>query len=126
MIATMQSHRCNDEIWCYRSSSISFDYFHYGLTVILLSTWATPGAHHAALSASWRSAHDRTVPLRMISLPLVSTVMWLASNSALRRKASSILRLISMGATRGLTWIMLETPLTPRTRRTACSALDRW
>ena len=31
--------------------------------MILLSTFATPGAHHAALSASWHSAHDRTVPL---------------------------------------------------------------
>jgi hypothetical protein len=84
----MRSRRCSDEIWCYRFRLISFDDFHYGVTIILFSTFVTPGAHHAALSASWRSAHDRTVPLRMISLPLVSTVMRLASNSALRRKAS--------------------------------------
>jgi hypothetical protein len=52
--------------------------------------------------------------------------MRLASTSALRRKASSILRLISVGATRGWSWIRLETPFTPRTRRTTLSALSRW
>ena len=65
-----------------------------------LSTLVTPGALQAARSASCRSAQDRTLPLRITSLPLASTVMRLASTSALRRKASSILLLISEGATR--------------------------
>jgi hypothetical protein len=42
---------------------------------------------------------DRTVPLRVISPPLASTVMRFASISALRRNASSIWRLMSAGAT---------------------------
>src|SRR6202043_3516871 len=37
--------------------------------MIRLSTFATPGAAHAALSASWRSAHDRTVPLKDYLVP---------------------------------------------------------
>ena len=94
--------------------------------MIRLSTLATPGAAQAAFSASWRSAHELTVPLRITSLPLVSTVTWVASMSAARRNASSILRLISVGATRGLTSIALVTPSTPRTRRTAASARSRW
>ena len=70
-----------------------------GLIMIRLSTLATPGADQAARSASRRSAHERTVPLKMTSLPMVSTVIRLASISAARRNASSILRLISEGAT---------------------------
>lgn len=66
-----------------------------------LSTSVTPGARQAARSASWRSTQERTVPFRITSLPLVSTLMLLASDSALRRNASSILALISVGATRG-------------------------
>jgi hypothetical protein len=50
----------------------------------------------------------------------------IASISALRRKASSILCLISLAGTRGLTRIVLVTPLSPFTRRTALSAADRW
>lgn len=62
----------------------------YGLIVMRLSTLLTRGAAQVARSASSRSAHDLTVPRRMTSLPLASTVMRLASSSALRRKASSI------------------------------------
>src|ERR1700719_3211304 len=43
----------------------------------------------------------------------------------LRRKASSILRLISAGSALGFSWIVLITPLTPLTRRTALSASSR-
>jgi hypothetical protein len=38
-----------------------------------LSTLLTPGALQAARSACSRSAHDRTAPRKMISLPLAST-----------------------------------------------------
>src|SRR5213076_1092010 len=69
---------------------------------------------------------ERTVPRSTTSPPLASTVMRLASISALRRNASSILLLISAGATRGFSMIKLLTPLMPRTRRTASSALVRW
>jgi hypothetical protein len=48
----------------------------------------------------------------MTSLPTFSTVTRLASISAARRTASSILRLISMGATRGFTTIRLVVALT--------------
>src|SRR5579875_2668875 len=57
---------------------------------------------------------------------LVSTVMRLASISALRRNASSIFCLISAGVRRGSTLIALITPLTPLSRRTARSASSRW
>src|ERR1700730_13826121 len=52
--------------------------------VIRLSTFLTPGAAQAARSASWRSAQDRPAPLRTTSLPFASTVIRLASTSALR------------------------------------------
>ena len=67
--------------------------------VIRLSTFVTPGAAQATLSASSRSAQERIVPLRITSLPLASTVTREASISAARRKASSILRRI-LGAER--------------------------
>jgi hypothetical protein len=60
------------------------------MTVILLSTSVIPGACHATLWASWLSAQDRTVPVRMALLPWISTLMLLASSSALRTNASSI------------------------------------
>ena len=43
------------------------------LTTMRLSTLVTPGARHAARSASSRSAQERTLPLRITSLPLAST-----------------------------------------------------
>src|SRR4030088_2885307 len=64
-----------------------------------------PGAPHAAPSAPRRSAQERTPPLRITSPPFASTVTWLASISALRRDASSILRLISLAAIYGFSWI---------------------
>src|ERR1700693_4421860 len=72
---------------------------HYGMIVILFSTFATPGADHAARSASFFSAHERTLPISLTVEPCVSTVMRRASTSALRRRASSILLLISVGET---------------------------
>ena len=56
------------------------------------------------------------MPLRTTSPALAATVMRLASTSALRRKASSILRSISLATTRGLSSIELVIPLTPFTR----------
>src|SRR5260370_42556520 len=75
----------------------------YASILMRLSTLLTPGALHAARSACSRSAHDRTVPLKVISLPFASTVLRLASISAARRNASSILRLISIRRTSGRT-----------------------
>jgi hypothetical protein len=51
-----------------------------GATLILFSTSVTPGAAQAAISASSRSAQERTVPLRMTLLPSVSTEIRLASS----------------------------------------------
>jgi hypothetical protein len=84
--------------------------------VIRFSTFVTPGIVQATRSASCRSAQDRTAPERMTSPPRVSTVMRLASISALRRNASSIFRWISVGATFDLSAIRLVTPLTPSQR----------
>jgi hypothetical protein len=53
------------------------------LIAIRLSTLVTPGAAQAARSASWRSAQERTVPLRFTAPPSVSTAMRAASSSAL-------------------------------------------
>jgi hypothetical protein len=47
---------------------------HYGETMMWSSIWLTPGADQATRSASSRSIHDRTVPFRMTSPPLASTV----------------------------------------------------
>ena len=69
----------------------------------------TPGTCHATRSASLRSAHERTVPLSVTTLPSASTVTRLASSSALRRKDSSIFRLMSAGVARGLISIRLVT-----------------
>jgi hypothetical protein len=49
-------------------------------TLILFSTCVTPGAAHAAISASSRSAQERTVPLRMTLPPSASTKMRFASS----------------------------------------------
>ena len=70
---------------------------------MLLVTLLTPGAAHAERSASCRSAQDRTVPLKVTLLPSTSTTILSASTLALRTSASSILRLTSLGLTRGLT-----------------------
>ena len=73
----------------------------------------TPGAAQAARAASSFSAHERTVPRRVTLPPSTSTVIRLASISALRRNAFSIFDLSSIGDTRGLTTIRLLTPVTP-------------
>ena len=86
----------------------------HGETVSWFSTLTTPGVAHAARSAASFSAQDRTVPRRTTAPPSASTVMRFASTSALRRKASSIFRLISLGGIRGWSWMRLMTPLTPR------------
>src|SRR4051812_11949886 len=64
----------------------------YGFIVMRFSTLVTPGAKNATLSASSRSAQERTEPLSVTTPPSVSTVIRAASSSALRRKASSIFR----------------------------------
>ena len=87
----------------------------HGLMVIRFSTRETPGTCQATRSASWRSAQDRTEPRSVTAPPSVSTVMRLASTSALRRKDSSILRRTSTGGTRGLTYRYGRISL-PRTR----------
>jgi hypothetical protein len=48
------------------------------------SPFVTPGASQAARSASSRSAQDRTMPCRMTSPPLASTLIRFASSCALR------------------------------------------
>jgi hypothetical protein len=48
-----------------------------------MSTFVTPSANQAALSASWRSAHERRVPRRITSLPLGFAVTRLASSRRL-------------------------------------------
>ena len=90
------------------------------------STLETPGADQAARAASSFSASERTVPCRVTLPPSTSTVMRLASSSADRLNASSILALSSVGATLGLTVIRLLTPITPVRKRTARSASSRW
>src|SRR3984957_5556338 len=97
----------------------------HGLTVIWLSTLATPGAVQATRSASSRAAHERTVPRKVTLFPSDWTSIRFASNSAFRRYDSSILRLISVGGSFGSSTIRSRTLLTPRTRRTACAALAR-
>ena len=94
--------------------------------VIRLSTRRTPGADHAARSASSRSNHERTEPRRVTLSPSVSTVMRLASTSALRLSAASIALFTTILLTCGLTSIRLLTPLTPVRYRTAFSAADFW
>ena len=66
------------------------------------------------------------MPLRITSLPSVSTVTRLASISALRFNASCIFCLISAGFARGLSTIRFAIPFTPRTRCTAFSAVFFW
>src|SRR6185436_20688535 len=56
----------------------------------LLSTMVTPGACHAATSASSLSANERTVPRRITVPPTTSAVIFSASMAALRRKTSLI------------------------------------
>ena len=96
--------------------------------VTRLSTAVTPGADHATRSASSRSIHERTVPLRTTLPPLTSTLRFWASVSTLRTSASSICRRSSGtdGCTRGRTVMRLLTPRTPDSRRTDRSAARRW
>src|ERR1700730_12772211 len=94
------------------------------LTSILFSTCVTPGARQAADSASSRSAHERTVPLRITLPPIASTEIRFASTTALRLNASSILVLISTGDTMGATSIEFVTPFTPARYLTSLSAAD--
>ena len=62
----------------------------HGLIMIRFSTSVTPGADQAARSASRRSAHDRTLPVRITLLPWVVTWICSAFVSAVRTSASSI------------------------------------
>ncbi len=71
--------------------------------VIRFSTEVTPGADHAARSASAFSAQERTVPFKITLLPCTSTVIRCASVWALRTSACSIFSLSSDGVRRGLT-----------------------
>ena len=87
-----------------------------------LSTETTPGADQACRAASSFSAQDRTVPLSMTLPPSTSTVMFLASSSAVRTNASSIFFFSSDGETFGLTTIRFVTPLTPATLAAAAPA----
>src|SRR5207302_3362798 len=89
-------------------------------------TLVTPGADQAARSASFFSAHDRTLPRSLTVLPSTSTVIRRASSSALRRRASSILLFTSVGETLGLTSMLLVTPKTPFSFFTADSARVFW
>jgi hypothetical protein len=57
-------------------------------------------ADRATRSASSRSIHDLTIPLRITSVSLTSTVMRLASTSAQCRNASWIFRLIRLTSAR--------------------------
>ena len=88
------------------------------------STLAVPGADQAATSASSFSAYDRTVPYSFTVPPSTLTVMRRASSSALRFSASSILALMSVGDTCGLTSMLLVTPSTLCSFLTEDSARD--
>ena len=82
----------------------------YGTTARRSSTSVTPGAAQAARSASCRSAHECTLPLRITFPSCALTWTRLASISALRLKAASILSWTSVVLTRGLTMMLLITP----------------
>ena len=71
------------------------------------------------------AAQERTVPVSVTLLPSTSTLMFLASSSAVRTNASSIFFFKSDGARRGLTTIKFVTPLTPDSRRTTSYASSR-
>ena len=86
-----------------------------------LSTDTTPGADQACRSASSFSAQDRTVPLSVTLPPSTSTVMFLASNSAVRTNASSIFFFSSDGETLGLTQGAVESRLVRELRRLAAA-----
>src|SRR6267142_3821962 len=98
----------------------------YNEIVMRLSTEVTPGADHAARSASSFSSQERTVPFRMTLVPSTSILVRLASHMTLRRSACSIFCFISDGTTRGFTLMELITPLTPVNRRTTFSASSFW
>src|SRR3990172_6717144 len=63
----------------------------YGAIVMRSSIWVTPGAAHAARSASCRSAHERTLPVSTTFPSSAATWTRRASISALRLNAASIL-----------------------------------
>ena len=78
------------------------------------STMATPGADQAAFSAARRSAQSSTLPSRMTLLPFCTvTRIALASSSAWRLSATSILVLRFDASMRGL---MLTLFVTPRSK----------
>src|SRR5260221_8854659 len=101
------------------------------LQVVVLLFYSTPGfwiglmaivlfsvklgwlPSNGSMTASCRSAQERTVPLRIASPPLASTVTRLASISTLRRNAFSISCCISAAATWGCRRIKLLMPLIP-------------
>ena len=62
---------------------------------ILLSTDSTPGAVHAMFSASFFSAHDRTLPRSVTLLPEISILIEPESTVALLWYAAEILRWIA-------------------------------
>jgi hypothetical protein len=68
---------------------------------------------------------DRKLLLSVTLELMAFTLMPLASSSALRFNASSILRLMSLAATRGLSMMSSVAPMTSRTARTAFSARSR-
>src|ERR1700731_2111184 len=111
---------------CSRASSETSLIFDQILIVILFSTDATPGADHAARSASSLSNHERTFPFKITLFPSVSTVIRFASVSTERSNACSIFCFSSVGVARGLTTIKLVTPLTPDRRLTTRSASSFW
>src|SRR6476646_3230430 len=55
-------------------------YRYQGATVTLFSTFETPGADHAACSASSFSCHEWTLPRNTTLLSVASTLIWLASS----------------------------------------------
>jgi hypothetical protein len=61
------------------------------------STELTPGADHAARSASLRSAQERTLPRRITVSFTTVTLIWFMSSSAARRNAFSIAVFTSEG-----------------------------
>ena len=69
---------------CRPASTIACEGAAYGPITMLLRTLATPGAIHAARSASSRSCQVLTVPLSTTSAPSTSMVMRFASSWALR------------------------------------------
>ena len=83
------------------------------------------GADQAARSAAPRSIQLFTQPLSVTLLSRTLTSTRVASSCALRSKASSIRRLMSLARADGATSIWFEMPITPDSLRTARSAASR-